>query len=78
MSFISLIKSLFSKRKKDQKVIEESKRDDGSLKCPSCNYDQWHEGPGGGSLGNIKCGGCGKWYNNLGPFGLKEITPTYK
>lgn len=44
-----------------------------NLKCPSCGYDGWYEGPGGGSWGNIECGNCHKWYNNMGIFGLEEI-----
>jgi len=44
-----------------------------NLKCPNCKNDQWIEGPGGGSFGNIQCPKCLKKYNNLGPFGLQEI-----
>lgn len=53
--------SIFSTKKKNY------------LKCPNCKNDTFHEGPGGGSFGNIKCLKCEKWYNNMGPFGLQEI-----
>lgn len=43
------------------------------LRCPKCKGDQWLDGPGGGSFGNIKCVKCETKYNNMGPFGLKEI-----
>ena len=54
------------------------KESETTLKCPNCGNDQWYQGPGGGSFGNIRCGNCGKTYNNLGPFSLHEITPFVK
>lgn len=43
-----------------------------SLVCPNCGSNQWYEGPSGGMATNIKCGGCGLWFNNT-PFGLDFI-----
>jgi hypothetical protein len=45
----------------------------GFLLCPICGENDWIEGPGGGSFGNIKCPHCEKWFNNLGPFGLQPV-----
>lgn len=44
----------------------------GNLMCPNCKGSKWIEGPGGGSMGNIECGGCRKKYNNL-MFYLQEL-----
>lgn len=49
------------------------KKDYCYLECPNCKNDQWIEGPGGGSFGNIQCSKCNKKYNHLGIFGLQEI-----
>lgn len=64
---------LFGFSKKSIADHSGDKKETGFLKCPNCNGTKWYEGPGGGSFGNIKCGSCGKCYNNLGPFGLNEI-----
>ncbi len=40
--------------------------------CPNCGSNQWYEGPSGGMSTNIKCGGCGIWFNST-PFGLDYI-----
>jgi len=76
--FYSPIVNQYRKYKKNKNkeiisIVDIDIPEESYLKCPNCNNDKWHEGPGGGSFGNIKCGGCGKWYNNLGPFGLREI-----
>lgn len=59
-------KSLFEKNIKEENNSK-------FLKCPNCKSVKWHEGPGGGSLGNIQCGNCNTKYNNLGIFGLEKI-----
>ena len=69
-----ILQWLLGKPKKTDQVEPDS----GHLKCPNCGNDKWYEGPGGGSFGNIQCGNCGKAYNNLGPFGLNEISPFIK
>jgi hypothetical protein len=66
---MNIFKRIFCKEKP-----RPSKPKSDNLLCPNCGGDLWHEGPGGGSFGNIQCGKCKKWYNNLGPFGLKEIS----
>lgn len=43
-----------------------------SLVCLNCGSNQWYEGPSGGMATNIKCAGCGLWFNNT-PFGLDFI-----
>lgn len=40
--------------------------------CPNCGSDKWYEGPSGGMAVNVKCAGCGIWFNNT-PFGLDYI-----
>ena len=64
----TIFQLLFGKNKTNN-----NKEQPGNLLCPNCGNDKWYEGPGGGSFGNIQCGKCEKWYNNLGPFGLEEI-----
>lgn len=56
----------------DPKMHKAKANSDGNLMCPNCKGSKWIEGPGGGSMGNIECGGCGKKYNNL-MFYLQEI-----
>lgn len=71
---ITFFQRLFGKPKKSEKAD----LDPGHLKCPNCGNDKWYEGPGGGSFGNIECGNCHKAYNNMGPFGLSEISSFVK
>lgn len=61
---INIIKKIKSKTS-----IEDKK----SFKCLDCENDEFYNGPGGGSFGNIKCTSCGAEYNNLGPFGFERI-----
>jgi hypothetical protein len=42
-------------------------------KCPKCGCGEFMEGPCGGGSINIQCSSCGKWYNEMGPFGLEII-----
>ena len=43
-----------------------------SLVCLNCGSNQFYEGPSGGMAVNVKCGGCGLWWNNT-PFGFDFI-----
>ena len=56
---------------KDKKVITEEEEPK-SLVCPNCGSNQWYEGPSDGMATNVKCAGCGLWFNNT-PFGLDFI-----
>jgi transcription elongation factor Elf1 len=47
--------------------------DDGHLRCPTCNFEKWIEGPSGGGSVNLMCGECHSKYNYMGPFGLQEL-----
>ncbi len=43
-----------------------------NIRCPNCGNTKWYEGPSGGMSVNIKCAGCGLWFNTT-PFGLDFI-----
>ncbi len=43
-----------------------------SIVCLNCGSNQWYKGPSGGMSTNIKCVGCGLWFNYT-PFGLDFI-----
>lgn len=43
--------------------------------CPDCDLRAaCRAGPGGGSLGNFACAGCGSEFNDLGPFGVERLS----
>jgi hypothetical protein len=60
--------NLFKKKIKTKKQVEVEEQG----VCPNCGSTQWYEGPSGGMAVNIKCAGCGLWFNNT-PFGLDFI-----
>ena len=41
--------------------------------CPDCGSDKFMEGPSGGAATNVKCGGCGHWYNLGLPLFIQRI-----
>ena len=40
--------------------------------CPNCGSTEFYEGPSGGASTNIKCVGCGLWFD-FSPFGMEFI-----
>lgn len=50
-----------------------SKWKDWKCICPDCGSEKFYEGPSGGMSINIKCAGCGSWFNDMGPFGIERI-----
>lgn len=65
---------MFNFWKRKQVTLKEPVRepDDGMLRCPNCGSSEWQRGPEGGMSVNVKCAGCGLWFNNT-PFGLDFI-----
>ncbi len=42
-------------------------------RCPDCGSESFYEGPHGGAAVNIKCGGCGHWFNMGLPLFVQRI-----
>ena len=41
--------------------------------CPDCGGESFMEGPSGGMSQNVKCGGCGHWFNLALPLFIERI-----
>jgi len=41
--------------------------------CPDCGEESFMEGPCGGAAQNVKCNGCGHWYNWALPLFIERI-----
>ena len=41
--------------------------------CPDCGSEQFMEGPTGGGAVNVKCRGCGHWFNLGLPLFIQRI-----
>lgn len=41
--------------------------------CPDCGSENFMEGPSGGMSQNVKCGGCGHWFNLALPLFIERI-----
>ncbi len=41
--------------------------------CIDCGSTELHEGPSGGMSINVKCGGCGHWFNMGLPLFIERI-----
>lgn len=41
--------------------------------CPDCGSEKFMEGPAGGGAQNIKCRGCGHWFNVGLPLFIQRI-----
>lgn len=42
-------------------------------RCPDCGSTELHEGPSAGSCINVKCAGCGHWFNMGLPMFIERI-----
>ena len=42
-------------------------------RCPDCGCDSLMEGPTGGGAINVKCNGCGHWFNFCLPLFIQRI-----
>lgn len=64
-----------------QQACEKIEMDDDKVKdlflkynaCPDCGSDKFMEGPSGGAATNVKCGGCGHWFNLGLPLFIQRI-----
>jgi len=62
-------------------ACEKIEMDDGELMklflkynaCPDCGSEKFMEGPAGGAAQNVKCGGCGHWFNLGLPLFIERI-----
>lgn len=63
---------MFNFLKKMKKTKDIDRLDPEKGVCPNCGGHVWYEGPSGGMATNIKCAGCGLWFNDT-PFGLDFI-----
>jgi hypothetical protein len=63
---------MFWDRFKKRRVIDTEEMPAEIRGCPNCGSEQFYEGPSGGLAINVKCAGCGLWFNNT-PFGLDFI-----
>jgi len=41
--------------------------------CPDCGSEKFNEGPSGGAATNVKCSGCGHWFNLGLPLFIQRI-----
>jgi len=41
--------------------------------CCDCGSEKFHEGPSGGMATNVKCAGCGHWFNMGLPLFIQRI-----
>lgn len=41
--------------------------------CPDCGSEEFYEGPCGGLSQNVKCAGCGHWFNFALPVLVERI-----
>ena len=41
--------------------------------CPDCGSEHFKEGPSGGMATNVKCSGCGHWFNFGLPLFIQRI-----
>lgn len=41
--------------------------------CPDCGSESFMEGPSGGGAQNVKCNGCGHWFNFGLPLFIQRI-----
>jgi hypothetical protein len=41
--------------------------------CPDCGSESFKEGPSGGAAQNVKCNGCGHWFNFGLPLFIQRI-----
>ena len=58
----------------DPKEWEALNTQNAKARCPSCGSKLFYPGPQGGGTINVKCVGCGKYWNYLGaPFGFEPI-----
>jgi ribosomal protein S27E len=63
------------------KPCEKIEMDDDKLKelfmkynaCPDCGSESFMEGPSGGAATNVKCNGCGHWFNFGLPLFIQRI-----
>lgn len=63
------------------KACDKIEMDDGKLKdlflkynaCPDCGSESFMEGPSGGAATNVKCNGCGHWFNLGLPLFIQRI-----
>lgn len=44
--------------------------------CPDCGSENFMEGPSGGMATNVKCRGCGHWFNLALPMFIERIHVT--
>ena len=44
--------------------------------CPDCGSESFMEGPSGGAATNVKCNGCGHWFNFGLPLFIQRIHTT--
>ena len=45
--------------------------------CPDCGSKSFMEGPAGGMSQNVKCSGCGHWFNLAFPVFVERIHITH-
>lgn len=60
----------------DKLIMDEDKLKDAFLEdkaCPDCGSESFHEGPSGGMATNVKCAGCGHWFNLGLPLFIQRI-----
>jgi len=60
----------------DKLIMDEDKLKDAFLEhkcCPDCGSSEFLEGPSGGMCTNVKCAGCGHWFNFALPVSMQRI-----
>jgi len=64
---------MFDFLKRKRRIIDTEKMPAEELACLNCGSKKFYEGRlSGGLIVNVKCAGCGLWWNNT-PFGLDFI-----
>jgi DNA-directed RNA polymerase subunit RPC12/RpoP len=57
-------------------IMDDDKLKDAFLEynaCPDCGSQNFKEGPSGGMATNVKCAGCGHWFNLALPLFIQRI-----
>lgn len=60
----------------DKLIMDDNKLKEAFLatnSCPDCGSESFREGPSGGLATNVKCNGCGHWFNFGLPLFIQRI-----
>ena len=71
-----LVRMMECRQACDKIIIDGDKLKEAFLQynaCPDCGSEKFREGPSGGMSQNVKCSGCGHWFNVALPLFIERI-----